>query len=175
MSQPNIILTGFMGTGKTTLGQLLAEKIGYQFIDTDALIEQQTGKTIADLFQSYGETAFRKLESELVENLAQKGGLVIATGGGLVLNSKNVTTLNKTGQIICLTASPEEILARVTKQQNVRPLLQGEDPLEKIRQLLQQRATVYQQFPQFSTSEQSPYKLVDAILKLTNCLEWKKG
>ena len=167
MPQTNIILTGFMGTGKTTLGQLLAEKIGYQFVDTDALIEQQTGKTIADLFQSYGETAFRKLESELVENLAQKQRLVIATGGGLVLNPKNIATLNKTGQIICLTASPEEILSRVSGKQGVRPLLQGENPLEKITQLLQQRDSVYRQFPQLPTSKFSTEELLNRLVRFT--------
>ena len=166
MSQPNIILTGFMGTGKTTLGRLLAEKIDYEFIDTDALIENQIGQTIAKLFQAEGEAAFRKLESKLVEELAQKEGLVIATGGGLVLDPKNVTALRKTGQIICLTASPEEILARVAKQQDVRPLLQEKDPKAKIIELLQQRESVYRQFPQLSTSDLSPDKLIGELLKL---------
>ncbi len=168
MPQSNIILTGFMGTGKTTLGRLLAKRIGYEFIDSDALIEAQTGKTITELFQIQGEAAFRKLESELVEDLAQKKGLVIATGGGLVLNPKNVAALSNTGQIICLTASPEEILTRVAKAPNVRPLLQEEDPQAKIIELLHHRESVYQQFPQLSTSELSPDKLVDEILNLTN-------
>ncbi|MDX2493960.1 MAG: shikimate kinase [Desulfuromusa sp.] len=166
MSQPNIILTGFMGTGKTTLGRLLAKRIDYEFIDTDALIEEQTGQTIAELFQTQGEAAFRTLESDLVEELAQKKGLVIATGGGLVLNPKNVALLNKTGQIICLTASPEEILARVSRQQNVRPLLQEPNPQAKITELLQQRDSVYQQFPQLSTSQLTREQLVNKILEL---------
>lgn len=166
MSQQNIILTGFMGTGKTTLGLLLAEKIGYHFVDTDAEIEQQIGITIAELFQTQGEAAFRRLESELVKELSKKEGLVIATGGGLVLNPNNVAELSKTGQIICLTASPEEILARVSKQQSVRPLLQEADPQAKIIELLQQRDTVYQLFSQLSTSGLSPDKLVDEILTL---------
>jgi len=166
MSQPNIILTGFMGTGKTTLGRLLAERIGYKFIDTDAQIEKQVGQTISELFRTEGEAAFRKLESELVEQLAQKEGLVIATGGGLVLNPKNVAVLSKTGQIICLTAGSEEILARVSKQQDVRPLLQEKDPQAKIIELLQQRDSVYQQFSQLPTSNSSPDKLVGQILKL---------
>ena len=167
MSQANIILTGFMGTGKSTLGRLLAKQIGYEFIDTDAQIEAQIGQTITGFFQTQGEAAFRRLESELVEELAQKEGLVIATGGGLVLDPKNVARLSKSGQIICLTASPEEILARVEKSPNSRPLLQEIDPLAKIIELLQQRATVYQQFPQLSTSELPPDELVDKILKLT--------
>ncbi len=166
MPQPNIILTGFMGTGKTTLGRLLAKRIGYKFIDTDAQIEKQIGQTIADLFQTQGETAFRKLEAKLVKELAQQEGLVIATGGGLVLDPTNVATLSKTGQIICLTASPEEILARVSKQQDVRPLLQEKDPRAKIIELLQQRETIYQQFPQLSASKQTLEQLVDRLLEL---------
>ncbi len=166
MSQPNIILTGFMGTGKTTLGRLLAERLGYEFIDTDTLIEAQIGQTIAELFQTEGEAAFRKLESKLVEELAQKEGLVIATGGGLVLDPKNVAILSESGQIICLTASPEEILARVSKQQDVRPLLQEEDPQAKIIELLQQRDSTYRQFTQLSTSDLPLNELVNEILTL---------
>ncbi len=167
MLQPNIILTGFMGTGKTTLGRLLAERLGYEFIDTDTLIEAQIGQTIAELFQTEGEAAFRKLESKLVEELAQKEGLVIATGGGLVLDPKNVAILSESGQIICLTASPEEILARVSKQQDVRPLLQEEDPQAKIIELLQQRDSTYRQFPQLSTSKLSREELIERLVKLT--------
>lgn len=166
MPQPNIILTGFMGTGKTTLGLLLAKRVDYEFIDTDARVEEQSGQTITELFQIQGEAAFRKLESELVEELAQREGLVIATGGGLVLNSRNVERLSKTGKIICLTASPEEILVRVAKTPNVRPLLQEEDPQAKIIELLRQRNSVYQQFLQLSTSDQSPDELVEEILRL---------
>jgi len=165
MSQPNIILTGFMGTGKTTLGQLLAEKIGYEFIDTDTLIEQQTGESISKIFATQGEKSFRQLETELVKKLAGKSGLVIATGGGLVLNPVNIMELNRTGRIFCLTASPKEILQRVTQQGNSRPLLQEEDPLQKIVTLLQQRDPIYQQFPQISTSDSTAEKLVEKTLK----------
>ncbi|MCD6580851.1 MAG: shikimate kinase [Desulfuromusa sp.] len=167
MPQPNIILTGFMGTGKTTLGRLLAKRIGYEFIDTDEQIEKQVGQTITELFQTQGEAVFRKLEAKLVDDLAQKEGLVIATGGGLVLNQKNVAALNKTGKIICLTASPEEILSRVSKQQDVRPLLLEEDPQAKIIELLQQREAVYQQFPHLSTSELSCEELLNQLVRLT--------
>ena len=166
MSQPNIILTGFMGTGKSTIGRLLAKKIGYQFIDTDTLIEQQTGKTITELFATQGENTFRQLETELVKELAKKSGQVIATGGGLVLNPDNVKKLNRTGQIFCLTATANEILQRVKQQGNTRPLLQEKDPLQKITTLLQQRDPVYRQFPQVSTTDTAPELLVEKILDL---------
>jgi len=165
--QTNIILTGFMGTGKTTLGKLLAKRIGYKFIDTDALIEEQTGLSIEAIFKNDGEARFRKLEAELVVELAQKQGLVIATGGGLVLNPENVKTLNKTGKIICLTAQPKDILVRVSSQQTVRPLLQEADPQAKIEELLLQRAPTYQQFPQLSTSELSVNELVNRLSEFT--------
>ncbi len=92
---------------------------------------------------------------------------MIATGGGLVLNPKNVAALSQTGRIICLTASPEEILTRISKQPETRPLLLEKDPLAKINELLRQRDVVYKQFPQLSTSALSPDKLVDEILTLT--------
>ncbi|MCW8860479.1 MAG: AAA family ATPase, partial [Deltaproteobacteria bacterium] len=83
MRKTNIILTGFMGTGKSTLGRLLAKRLGYEFIDTDTEIEKRIGQTIAELFQEQGEGVFRQYEAELVQELAQQQGLVIATGGGL--------------------------------------------------------------------------------------------
>ncbi len=164
MSQQNIILTGFMGTGKTTLGRLLAEKIGYRFVDTDAQIEKQTGKSISEIFATQGEATFRQFETNLVKKLAEESGLIIATGGGLVLNPDNVTELKRSGQIFCLTASPKEILQRVNRQGNTRPLLQEDDPLQKIVTLLQQRDPIYQQFSQISTSGMTTEKLVEKIL-----------
>jgi len=166
MPRPNIILTGFMGTGKSTLGRLLAQRINYDFIDTDTQIEKQVGQSITNLFQTQGEAAFRELESKLAEELAQKEGLVIATGGGLVLNPKNVAVLSQTGRIICLTASPEEILARVSKQPDTRPLLLEKDPQAKIIEILHQRDVVYRQFPQLSTSKQTPEQLIEKLLEI---------
>jgi shikimate kinase len=166
MSQPNIILTGFMGTGKSTVGRLLAKKTGYRFVDTDTLIEQQTGKTITEIFTTQGEKAFRNLETELVKKLAKKGGQVIATGGGLVLNPDNVKELSRTGKIFCLTTTADEILQRVKQQENTRPLLQEKNPLQKITTLLQQRAHVYRQFPQISTTGTAPELLVEKVLGL---------
>jgi len=147
MNKSNIILTGFMGTGKTTLGRHLAKVLGYDFVDTDEQIEAQTGQGITDIFARQGEAAFRQLETRLVENLAAKHELVIATGGGLVLNPLNVVLLEKSGLIVCLTAPPEDILARVSRQQHIRPLLQQADPLAKINELLAQRPQPTRNFP----------------------------
>jgi shikimate kinase len=165
MNKTNIILTGFMGTGKSSMGRLLAQRLGYRFVDTDQLIEEQIGHSIAELFTRQGEAAFRKLEAKLVEELAQQNRLVIATGGGLVLNPDNVNRLSQTGRIFCLTARPEEILERVSGQQHIRPLLQETDPLAKIKELLEQRAPSYRQFPQISTSNLNPEQLLDNLLR----------
>jgi len=167
MLKKNIILAGFMGTGKSTLGRLLAEKLDYHFIDTDSLIEDRIGQTIAELFQEQGEAAFRKLEESLAQELAQQQGLVISTGGGLVLNPNNVDALTQSGQIICLTATPVEILERVSTQKQIRPLLLEKDPLSKIKELLEQRLPVYSQFQQLSTTGKDPHELVTQLIELT--------
>lgn len=166
MPMQNVILTGFMGTGKSTVGRLLAEELNYRFIDTDQLIEEQVGKTIAQLFQDEGEAVFRKLEAELAQELADRQGLVIATGGGMLMNPDNVMALQRTGQIFCLTATPEEILERVSRQPGSRPLLQEPDPLQKITELLQQRAATYRQFTQVATSGSSQQQLIEKLLAL---------
>ena len=171
MSKTNIILTGFMGTGKTTVGIRLAEKLGWTFVDTDALIEQQAGQTIAELFATQGEKAFRQKETELAEKLSMKKNLVIATGGGLILNPTNVAILKQTGHIFCLTAPPTEILERVKRQKHIRPLLQDTDPLKKITDLLQQRDYIYQLFSQIPTTGLTPDELAEKILDKLKLME----
>ncbi|MGD8352596.1 MAG: 3-dehydroquinate synthase [Pseudomonadota bacterium] len=152
----NIILTGFMATGKTTVGKTLASKLGYDFVDTDEIIESRIGMTIAEFFQKEGEAAFRKMESQLALELSNKSGLVIATGGRFMLDPNNARALVKTGRVFCLVATPEEILERAESDTNVRPLLQVPNPLEHIVELLHQREKGYGRFPQFVTSEKSP-------------------
>ncbi|MFO7576542.1 MAG: shikimate kinase [Pelovirga sp.] len=166
MQQQNIILTGFMGTGKSTLGRRLAQRLGYTFVDTDELIEERCGCTIAEIFADRGESWFRQQEEALVRDLAGRQGLVIATGGGLVMNPVNVAALQASGRIICLSATPPEILARVSRQRQVRPLLQGDDPLTAIRELLERRQPVYRQFPQLVTSGRSIDQLIEDLLAL---------
>ncbi len=156
MKSQNIILTGFMATGKTTVGRTLASQLGYEFVDTDELIESRIGMTIAEYFKKEGETAFRKMEADLAKELAKRRGLVISTGGRFMLDGDNAAVLRKTGRVFCLVATPEEILQRAESDGHVRPLLQVPNPLEHIVELLDQRKKGYGRFPQFLTSEKSP-------------------
>lgn len=140
----NITLIGFMGTGKTTVGRIVAEQLKLEFLDTDSLIEERTGKKIADIFAQNGEPEFRKLEAQLVEELSARTGTVISTGGGLPTNPANLASLKKHSLVFCLWLSPEKIFERV-KDQSHRPLLKDADPLGKIRALLASREKFYKQ------------------------------
>lgn len=143
-----------MGTGKTTVGKNLAKQLDYQFIDTDHLIEERIGMTIAEYFKKEGEAAFRRQEELLAQELAEREGHIISTGGRFMLNPDNAAALSKTGRVFCLVATPDEILDRVTGDtENVRPLLQVENPMENIVELLQQRKDGYGRFSQFVTSQ----------------------
>lgn len=138
----NIVLIGFMGTGKTTIGRLLAERLDRSFIDTDAVIEEITGKTIPQIFARDGVTRFRSEEALLVKKLAGRDSLVIATGGGMVLNPENVRLLKENGILIALTAEPEVIYQRVRNVKS-RPLLVKSNQREAIDSLLKEREGSY--------------------------------
>jgi shikimate kinase / 3-dehydroquinate synthase len=140
--RPNIILIGFMGTGKTAVGELVASRLGCPFIDTDALIEAQAGRPIPRIFAEDGEAAFRRLEAAVVSDATTRSGSVIATGGGVVLSSENMDRLRRNGLIIALHADPGAILARVGTAAGDRPLL-GADPEGNVRRLLEERAPYY--------------------------------
>jgi len=163
-NKKNIILTGFMATGKTTVGRTLATQLGYEFVDTDQLIESRIGMTVAEFFQIKGEAAFRKMEADLAQELAGKSGLVIATGGRFMLDPKNAKALVKNGRVFCLVATPEEILQRAESDGHTRPLLQVSNPLEHIVELLHQREKGYGQFPQFVTSQKSPETVAEDLV-----------
>ncbi|MCG3115657.1 MAG: shikimate kinase [Candidatus Manganitrophus sp. SA1] len=139
----NIVLLGFMGTGKSAVGRRLATAFRYQFIDTDQEIEEKTHKRVADIFSEQGEEAFRRLESEAVIGLAERTGCVISTGGGIVLDSKNLDLLQKNGILVLLRCRPEVIFKRVQKRAGQRPLLQKADPLSEIKRLLAEREPFY--------------------------------
>src|SRR5262245_28356809 len=135
----NVVLTGFMGTGKTTVGRLLADLLGYEFVDTDELIERRYGP-IETIFRDRGEEEFRAIERNLAAELAGRDGLVISTGGRMMLDPSIASTLGAGSRVFCLVASPETIAARVLDGP-ARPLLAGPDPLARIRELLAERAS----------------------------------
>lgn len=140
----NIVLTGFMGTGKTSVGKRLAKRLDWKFVDVDQRIEQSAGMTIPRLFHERGEAIFRRLERRQINRVVRGTEQVIATGGGAILDAQNRTRLRATGPVICLTAKPKVILRRLGRRLNTRPLLEGaERPLSRIRALLEQRARAY--------------------------------
>jgi shikimate kinase len=133
-----------MGTGKSSVGRIIADALQFEFVDTDAMIEAQSGRTITDIFAQNGEPVFRQLEEQVVEQLAARQKMVISTGGGLVMNPKNLTSLKTHALVICLWASAHTIWERVRTQTH-RPLLQTPDPLDKIKRMLEERGPTYRQ------------------------------
>jgi len=138
----NIVIVGFMATGKSTVGRRLAQRLGRAFIDTDKEIEAVTGKTVAQIFARDGAVRFRSEEALLVKKLSAREDLVIATGGGIVLDPENVRLLKESGILIALTASPDVICQRA-RGKKTRPLLAKGDLREKINALLKEREDVY--------------------------------
>lgn len=170
----NVILTGFMGTGKTTVGRLLAEKLQFDFVDTDVFIEDRAGKTIAEIFVEDGERAFRQMERDVARILGERLGQIVATGGRMMLDPENVTSLAPSGPIYRLTASAEEILHRVLNDTDgmERPLLKGDDPQAKIIELMTERQQKYGRFEQIDTQGKGPNEICDQIYQLL--LSWPK-
>ena len=148
----NLVLGGFMGSGKSSVGRLVAAQLRFRYVDTDELIEQRAGRTITQIFTENGEPFFRELEAQVVAELAQYENAVISTGGGMTANEANLASLKQHALVICLWASPETIWERV-RHQSHRPLLRDPDPLEKIRKLLTARAPFYKQADALVISE----------------------
>jgi shikimate kinase len=139
----SIALIGFMGTGKTAAGKALAERLGKEFIELDALLELKAGKTIPEIFQQDGEIAFRELEIGVTKDVSQRKNAVIACGGGVVLNKINIDRLKEESLIVYLTASPRVILKRTSGDEN-RPLLKTTERALRIRELLKFRKPFYE-------------------------------
>ncbi len=159
----SIALIGFMGVGKTEVGRALAEKLGKKFIELDALVAQKAGKTIPEIFQQDGEIAFRELEIEAARDVSGKENVVIACGGGIVLNRINIDRLRKECRIVYLTGSPEVLLKRTENDAGGRPLLGTGDRATTVRELLRFREPFYQRAADITvdTSEIG----VDAVVK----------
>lgn len=180
----NLILTGFMGTGKTAVGQELARRLGREFVDMDALIKAREGMSVSQIFRQQGEPYFRRLEAELCRELAARpelappgsegsqrrsaAGMVIATGGGTLVRHANREILGASGPIICLTASPDEILRRLEGAKD-RPLLDVADRRERVVKLLGVRSLAYGQIPlQVDTSGLTVDQAADQVLALAS-------
>ncbi len=133
-----------MGVGKSTVGQILAATLEFDFLDTDRSIEAKTGRRISDIFEHEGESAFRDMETQLISELETSSGRVISTGGGCIVRSENLASLRRHSLIVCLWASPSTIYERV-RHQTHRPLLQTSDSLAKIKELLELRRPSYQE------------------------------
>jgi shikimate kinase len=140
----NLALIGFMGTGKSSVGRMAAHQLGYEFVDTDEVLEKRAGKPVSRIFTEDGEPAFREMERQLVLEMEDWRKKVIATGGGLGGNFDNLASLKRHALVICLWATAEAIWQRV-RHQSHRPLLQDPDPLARIRQLLEQRTPCYRE------------------------------
>lgn len=167
--QNNIILTGFMATGKTTIGKMLAKQLQLQFIDTDETIVSRQGQSIPEIFEHFGEKTFRKMETSIARELAGQEGLVVSTGGRMMLDPVNVDLLTQSGRIFCLTATAEEILSRLEKDtQNSRPLLAVPDPKKKIIELLEERKKGYHRFQKITTSGKTPPEITKEIVAIIN-------
>jgi len=140
----NVALIGFMGVGKTAVGQALAKKLNKEFVELDSLIEHKAGKSIPGIFQQDGEIAFRELEIEVIKEVAKGKNLIIACGGGVVLNKINIDRLRNESIIVYLTASPRIVLKRILNDGEERPLLSTPDRILKIRELLKFRKPFYE-------------------------------
>ncbi len=164
-SSRNIVLTGFMGTGKTRIGRAVAERLGHEFVDMDGVIEARAGKPIARIFAQDGEPAFRQMEVALCEELIARDGLVIATGGGALVNPANRARMMASGAVVCLTCGVDEILRRVDGNAD-RPLLAVADRRAQIDQLLQARRETYDAIPwQIDTTALSIEAVTDRVIE----------
>jgi shikimate kinase len=159
----NIILTGFMGVGKTSVGTQLAKDLGYTFVDIDKLIEMDQNLSITSLFSKFGAPYFREVEAAIIQQVMMGEGQVVSTGGGAVILDANREAFKKGGFVVCLTASPDVIFERI-KHEIHRPLLQTADPKVKIKELLDSRAKFYAQADAcIDTSEKSVVDVIKAI------------
>ncbi len=165
--QKNIFLIGLMGTGKTTVGRQLARKLKMEFYDSDRVIEERTGADIPLIFEKEGEIGFRKRESAIIDELTQKKNIILATGGGAVLNVESRNHLINRGTVFYLKSNLKTLIERTRKDKN-RPLLHADEPAETILQrLLDQRGPLYEETADYiiQTANNSIQSVIQAIIK----------
>jgi len=144
----NIVLVGFMGSGKSTVGRMLARQLRFRFLDTDKLVEERERMTIPEIFAQHGEAHFRKHETAVLESLRGVRQHILATGGGIVTVPENIPLLRSLGLVVLLKADPEEIYRRVSRNFG-RPLLQVEDPRKRVQEMMAARQSLYENAAHF--------------------------
>lgn len=163
----NIYLTGFMGTGKSTIGRELAKSLGKKFIDMDEYIQKQQGKSVKEIFEEHGESFFREKEMEAAKELASEQGRIIATGGGTILNNDIRKLFTDTGLIICLFTDQDQLVQRLQRSSK-RPMIKGseEEVRERVDKLMQERQDVYSSFSiRVNTTNLTPQEVSKKIIK----------
>ena len=166
LSGRSLYLVGMMGSGKTSTGRPLAERLGYGFVDADAVIEQAAGCSIPDIFDRDGEAGFRSLESQVLSAISQRHSLVVATGGGVVTQPENWGMLHS-GIVIWLDVVPDQLLHRLNADSTVRPLLQTTDPEAALNALLNERRPLYSEADlTVVINDETPEAVADGILQL---------
>ena len=170
LSGRSLYLVGMMGSGKTSTGRPLAERLGYGFVDADAVIEQAAGCSIPEIFERDGEAGFRSLESQVLSAISQRHSLVVATGGGVVTQPENWGMLHS-GIVIWLDVVPDQLLQRLNADSTVRPLLQTADPEAALNALLNERRPLYAEADlTVVINDETPEAVADGILQLVPSL-----
>ncbi|WP_250278088.1 shikimate kinase [[Clostridium] colinum] len=164
MNSKNIVLIGFMGCGKTTIGKELAKNFNFSFIDTDCIIQQQENKSIQDIFEIFGEEYFRNIEKQVYNKVSKMKNCVISTGGGVIKDIENIINLKNNGIIVYLKASPEKIYENI-KDDDKRPLLKNKNKFNTICDLLYKREPLYNKYADivFDINDKSPFILAKNI------------
>jgi len=157
----NLFLIGYRGTGKTTLGKIIASKLGLDFIDLDELIVKNAGKSIPEIFAKEGEPKFREYETQALEEACAGKEKIVSCGGGIITKEGNIDLLKKNGFVVLLKANPEIIFKRIYKDKN-RPALTDKDPLEEIKHMLEERRNAYEKAKDFEINTDKEKKLQSA-------------
>jgi shikimate kinase len=165
--EKNVVLVGFMGTGKTKVGMVLAKRLNMDFIDTDKLIEEREKDRIVRIFQVKGEEYFRNIEEKIIEEISNFKNCVIAVGGGAIIREKNYLNLKKNGILICLTATPEEIYKRTIPKKDRPLLMKSKNVIKTIKELLEIRKPYYDRADyKVDTTKKSIQEVVNEIIEI---------
>jgi len=165
----NIVLTGFMGTGKTAVGKELSRLLSMKLVDVDEEIERSQNMKINDIFREFGEKHFRNIETDMIMKISKEKNIIISTGGGAVLREDNMDALRQNGLIFCLTANPDTVLKR-TCDSDERPLLKVENPRAKIEEMLSFRRPYYEKAGTvIDTEGKTPLEIAEEIVEIWKC------